>query len=194
MTRLFELRSLDLLNHLKKTKFYADIQHDTHTNEALTDSASKKFYSSSSISLTNLSTGTVQTSRLVTATSSSSSCQADNEDTAINDLFEQYLQICVKFMLSNKQKDKLIRHPKCFDNLQPTFRLIDVIVFEISVRLCAQSLFLTNASFYLSLCSRILVSLFEKKTGKAARNRYQEFEELFVRQDNTSKNLAAKIL
>ncbi len=190
MTRLFELASVDLLNHLKKTKFYSDIQYETHTSETGTDTTSKKFYSSSSISLTNLSTGTVQTSRLVTATSTSNSQLTNtiNTNMLLNDIFDQYLQICVKFMLSNKQKDKLIRHPKCFDNLNPTFQLIDIIVFEISVRLCAQSLFLTNASFYFSLCSKILVSLFEKKIDKTRHGKYQEFEKLFVKQEINCEN------
>ena len=188
ITRLFELKSVELLNHLKKSKFYADIQHDTHSNEAEALSPKntpvKKFYSSSSISLTNISTGTVQTSRLVTGKSND---QLENDIAMLNELFDQYLQICVKFMLSNKQTEKLIKHPRCFESLNKNCQLLDIIIFEISVRLCAQSLFLTNASFYLDICTKVLSSLFEKKSYKPKKNKTQMLEELFLRSENSGE-------
>lgn len=190
ITRIFELKSIELLNYLKKSKFFADIQHETHSNETENTTSPrntpvKKFYSSSSISLTNISTGTVQTSRLITDAKSSD--QLENDIAMLNELFDQYLQICVKFMLSNKQTDKLIKHPQCFENLNNNCQLLDIIIFEVSVRLCAQSLFLTNASFYLDICTKVLSSLFEKKTYKSKKNKTQVLEELFLKSENNGK-------
>ena len=194
MTRLFEVRSTELLNHLKQTKFFEDINAagTNDSNNSPKNTPSKKFYSASSISLTNISTGTVRTSRLV---GTKSADQIEDESAILNDLFDQYLQICVKHLLSNKQKDKLIKHPKCFDTLKLDggCQLINVIIFEVSVRLCAQSLFLTNASVYLSLCTRILASLFEKKNIKAKKNKSQAFEELFIKVENNNSGITQNV-
>ena len=65
MTRLFELRSVELLNHLKESKFYSEISENSEVNSK--SPSSKKFYSASSISVTNLPTGIVKTSRIITS-------------------------------------------------------------------------------------------------------------------------------
>lgn len=177
ITSLFELRSVELLTRLKESKFYVEINENNDTTNAKNPPA-KKFYSSSSISLTNISTGVSKTSRLVTDLS-------DKEtDNTLNELFDQYMQICVKYLLvSNKQStDTLIKHPKCFDSLElDSCSLLNIIIFEVSVRLCTQSLFLTNASFYLSLCTRVLVSLFESKASPKRTGKFQVFEEHFAK-------------
>ena len=90
-------------------------------------------------------------------------------------------------MLSNKQTEKLIKHPRCFESLNKNCQLLDIIIFEISVRLCAQSLFLTNASFYLDICTKVLCSLFEKKSYKPKKNKTQMLEELFLRSENSGE-------
>lgn len=63
------------------------------------------------------------------------------------------------------------------------------MIFEISVRLCAQSLFLTNASFYLSICTKILSSFFEKKSKKAKKTRFHQFQETFLKPEVNADNV-----
>ena len=43
-------------------------------------------------------------------------------------------------------------------------RLYDLIVYELCVRLCAQSLFFTNADFYFNLAINILINLIGEKS------------------------------
>ena len=116
---------------------------------------------------------------------------AEKEAEDLNELFDQYIQICVKHLLSNKHScEKLIKHPKCFETLDLNkCNLLNSIIFEVSVRLCTQSLFLTNASFYLSLCTTILASFFENKGMKQAqkRSRFPIFEELFSKVENSNE-------
>ena len=70
---------------------------------------------------------------------------------------------------SHKEKTNFLSPPaefnKCFVKLNKEKRentnitLYDLVVFEICVRLCAQSLFFTNSSFYFNLAIDILVNL-----------------------------------
>ncbi len=43
-------------------------------------------------------------------------------------------------------------------------RLIDIVVFEVSTRLCAQSLFLANSAFFLNLSLQVLIEMFGSDT------------------------------
>ena len=180
LNQLLQMKSIQLLNHLKKTKFYLDIQQDSqHESEGKkSNTPVKKFYSCSSISLTKITTGVVQSTRVLNG---SAKHQTDT-DIEENDLFDHFVQVAVKFMLANKDAEP----PKCFQvsGGQQPLQLLDLIVFEIAARLCAQSLFLTNAAVYLNICTQTLMKLFEKpvkqvkKTSESVR-----FEEIFLKSD-----------
>lgn len=101
-----------------------------------------------------------------------SSSDTENELSAAvavecNELFEQLLQISVKYMMARGRKANFITPPKSFAKCRTRvsgatnmrLSLFDLIVYEICVRLCAQSLFFTNAEYYFNLALDILVNV-----------------------------------
>lgn len=75
-------------------------------------------------------------------------------------------------MMVRGRKTNTITAPQGFEKsrsklaaLQNTpLRLYDLIVYELCVRLCAQSLFFTNADFYFNLAINILINLIGEKS------------------------------
>lgn len=84
-----------------------------------------------------------------------------------NELFEQFLQSSVKYMMARGRKTNMITSPatfvKCGERIRGAVNmklsLLDLVIYEVCVRLCAQSLFFTNAEFYFNLAQDILVNL-----------------------------------
>jgi hypothetical protein len=115
-SRLFELGSVSLLNKLKTTLYYIDLQQETrHAESAMVASKMEKisiksFYSKSSISITKLATG-------VTHTASVADANQAEVDACLNEQFDVHLQILTKYMLSNANKlaNNSIKAPKCFE-------------------------------------------------------------------------------
>jgi hypothetical protein len=153
---LFELNSTFLLVKLKTTAFFIDIN-----NSAAHDSnnqVKKPFYNStSSISITKIS-------------DSLPSQVSTNIYDQLNDQFDFYIQLSIKYMQSTKTKDNLIKQPKCFDKLaesliknipEQKIKLIDFMIYEICIRLTAQSLFLMNTLYYFNLATLILINQLE---------------------------------
>jgi hypothetical protein len=179
INKLFEIKSTYLLKHIKKTSIFVDLFQKNIANEVVDISSSashtvKKFYTSS-ISVTKLSTGITQTTRLVNENSNND--ESIDGDDLLNELFDQFISATVKYIISNKQTNNSISEPKCFEksNSENKTTLLDFIIFEISVRLCAQSLFLTNASHYLKLSAQILTNLFCKKSNLKLKKSFKSF-------------------
>ena len=154
VSMLFELNSTFLLIKLKTTAFFIDINNlSTHDSNS---PVKKPFYNStSSISITKISD-----------TSSATQVSTNMYD-QLNDLFDFYIQLSIKYMQSTKTKDNLIKQPKCFDklaesltknNTEQRIKLIDFMIYEICIRLTAQSLFLMNALYYFNLATLILIN------------------------------------
>ena len=115
-SRIFELGSVSLLNKLKTTSYYIDLQQETRHAESATVASKmekisiKSFYSKSSISITKLATG-------VTHTASVAESNQAEVDACLNEQFDVHLQILTKYMLSNANKlaNNSIKAPKCFE-------------------------------------------------------------------------------
>jgi hypothetical protein len=140
-SRLFEINSNSLLNKLRSTRFFTDLQQKKETSPQKQQSA--PFYTNGS----NVSTDSKNLKQ-----SSSSPVNIYDE---LNDLFEAYLQTSVKYMIANKVN----KVPKCFDRVFESNRrvkLLDLMILEISLRLTAQSLFLTNASYFFNVSVTVL--------------------------------------
>lgn len=85
-----------------------------------------------------------------------------------NEMFEQFMQTCVKYMMSRGRQNNLITPLRSFEKLRTKLTtlktntrlsLFDLVVYELCVRLCAQSLFFTNSGFYFNLALEIVVNL-----------------------------------
>ncbi|CAF0714899.1 unnamed protein product [Brachionus calyciflorus] len=144
-SRLFELNSLDLIEKLKQTEFFKKLQIDCHTETPIIP-IKKKFYSSTSSS-------SITVSKIG---------HDDNE--IINEQFENFVQLSVKYLLSTKDNN-LVSVPDCFIELKNNlnskerFDLIDFFIFEISTRLSTQCLFLTNSDYFLNLSLNFMNNL-----------------------------------
>ena len=143
LAKLFTSRSVQALTHLKKTTFYVQLPQ----NEAKTSSASpRKFYSS--ITVTRLSNG--------------AKCQEPEEidsDEALNELFEHFMQISSRFLITRPQL-------KC--NLvlsRAKLSLDDLIAFELCTRVSAQSLFSESAAELLGLATSLVSKMFSTQGG-----------------------------
>ncbi len=188
LNKLFEIKSTVLLKHLRKTAMLTDLFQVEAANGSAdisittSQSSSDKFYTSS-ISVTKLSTGITQTARLINGNTKQDESMNLQGDELLDELFDQYLSLTVKYIISNKQANNSIKQPQCFENLlteKNTSRrttLLDFIIFEISVRLCAQSLFLTNAAYYLKLSSRILTNIFCKKINLKLKKLFKSIDQ-----------------
>jgi hypothetical protein len=214
---LYELGDLNLLKRLKETQFYKDLEAE-NSNDMLTNTPSnsaapnkKSFYSKSSITVTKLA-------------SKSNNINSDTDlDTdsplyvELDEMFEKFLQLSVKNLISStkQSKNQCVKPPSFFHKLEKLFQsesykrslgLIDLIAFELSVRLCSQTLFVMNTVYYLNLALNILTNLFGHSNSvynlkfKARSSKYDSslklassysnFYKLCLRQSINSKNLS----
>lgn len=180
---LFELKEISLIRKLKSTQFYESIQAESNA-ETNTNSKKGSFYSKS-VTVSKLSDKLAQNGA---AKNTSENDDDEEESEELDEMFEQLLQDAAKYLLSesNKTKDNLIKIPSYFQSLNKLLdgnsiyskskssliifykerkarrdlELIDLVVYELSVRLSAQSLFLTNSAYFLNLALQILFNLF----------------------------------
>ena len=178
------------------------------TSASSTTPNKKRFYSThtSSISITNMTTGAT----VVANGPPRVSAEARNE------LFEVFMQESVKYLLATSKQQQqpsspkptesssssssskhVIVAPECFvelkervdterHNAQRRVRLLDFVVFELCVRVSAQSLFITNAAHFLQMAASILVELVNPITSFAGASKKQESNALA--QDTTTTN------
>ena len=190
LTKLFEMKSATLLKHFKKTSMFTDLFLDKINNSidvVENNPKSVNKFNTSSISVTKVASGITQTSRLLSESEKVEDSISD-EDELLNDLFETYVSLLVKYIISHKDEKSLIQF-ECFEKLmsqeERSISLLDFIVFEIAVRLCTQSLFLTNAFFYLKLATKIVTNWFSKKSGL----KLKKFKSLQVTNETNLKSL-----
>ncbi len=119
-SNLFELGEQKLIERSKKTQFYADLENDAHSdpnNPAI--GGKKSFYpNKSSISITKLPEKFTNGHGKSKA-SSSNETDDDESSGELNELFEQFVQSAVKYLLSNSNKagNNNIKKPNCFEKL-----------------------------------------------------------------------------
>jgi hypothetical protein len=117
---LFELGEVKLIERFRNTQFYADMQTDVHSDSNnLAAGGKKSFYpNKSSISITKLP------EKFTNGSNKNNTSASENGDdeyafNELNELFEQFLQSAVKYLLSNSNKagNNFIKKPNCFEKL-----------------------------------------------------------------------------
>lgn len=179
-TAVFSLTSTtyNLMDKLKKSTFYLGVQSEIHANENTSPSSSpiKKFYPTakfySPVKTPSATNGNHNNNNNHGNNNYSSDTDTDSE--GANDLFEQFLQTSVKYMLATSRKTSIIQPPVTFDRAlskvtvqalaASKLALIDLVVLEICTRLCAQSLFFKNPAYFFNLASLILTNLLGSAT------------------------------
>jgi hypothetical protein len=153
VNKLFQFQSLDLLKHLKTTKYFEYLNSEIHGDK------------SSSITFDSTKTPSISSfNKKMNGTTNGHGNDANNSNDKIelNDYFDKYISIIVKYMLSNSNKvDKnKIKLPSLFKNIDQHQQLnfFHLVTFEICLRLCAQSLFMTNSITFLTLSTEILMN------------------------------------